>query len=579
MLRTGQQAVSCQTRLHRFANLEPHMRSNLPVVDQEYPFPEGESLVSTTDLKGRILYCNPAFIQVSGYPREALLGQPHNMIRHPDMPEEAFRDMWETIAAGHPWLGLVKNRRADGRYYWVCANVTPLIEGGKPTGYMSVRTKPDEAEKQAAEQLYATMRAEKQAGQLIHMLKSGRLMRNTWQGRFAQYAHLDLAGELALSAALMMLVAMAASVSLSGGWSQVHITSMTALGVLLVIGTFIARLVFQRLAVAPIKTLLVAANRMAAGDLTIAITSKRSDTIGQFTRALNQLKVNLFAIVRDARTEVEQMQVATQEIASGNQDLSSRTEAQAGSLEQTAASMEQITGTVRHNADTARQAADLAQQTTAITQRSGAAVDDLTTTMHTIEESSQRINDIIQVIDSIAFQTNILALNAAVEAARAGDQGRGFAVVAAEVRALAQRTASAAREVKTLIVDSADKVQAGCALTGSVQSTMQEALSAVGKVGSLVEAISHGINEQLTGISQINSAVSHLDGITQQNAAAVEQIAAASMSLAGRAKVVSDAVQVFRLDEHAPVQPANAVTLRRQNKAPHQTPARLTHKS
>ena len=269
--------------------------------------------------------------------------------------------------------------------------------------------------------------------------------------------------------------------------------------------------------------------------------------MGRLARALNQLKVNLATTVQDARTEVEQMNVATQEIATGNHDLSTRTESQAADLQETAASMEQITSMARQNAATAEQAAELARQTTQITERSGLAVDDLTRTMHLIEDSSKRIHDIIQVIDSIAFQTNILALNAAVEAARAGEQGRGFAVVASEVRALAQRTATAAREVKQLITDSSEKVKAGSELSDSVQGTMKEALSSVSEVVHLVDTISQGVTAQLQDISQINNAITNLDNITQQNAAAVEQIAAASSSLADRAKVVSDSVQVFKL--------------------------------
>ena len=541
------------------------MRSNLPVIDEEYPFPEGEMLMSTTDLKGRILNCNPSFIRVSGYTREQLLGQPHNMIRHPDMPEEAFRDMWATIQAGHPWSGLVKNRRADGRYYWVQANVTPLLEGGQPIGFMSVRTQPDRQDVAQAVQLYARMREEKASGKLIHTLRSGQLVANTMAGRTSRLLHLDLAGELTACAMFLAVLGFVLGVSLSGGWKEIATWELLVIALAAGVMTMGVRVLFIHLAISPLKELLRVANRMAAGDLTVSVKSQRRDAIGQLTRALNQLKVNLFTIVRDARTEVEQMQVATHEIATGNQDLSSRTEAQAGSLQQTAASMEEITGTVRHSASTAEEAATLAQQAMAITSRSGEAVDHLTETMKGIEASSSRITDIIQVIDSIAFQTNILALNAAVEAARAGEQGRGFAVVASEVRALAQRTATAAREVKQLITESSDNVKAGCGLTGSVQETMQETLSSVRKMGQLVEDISHAVSEQFKGLSQINSAVSHLDGITQQNAAAVEEIAAASMSLAGRAQIVATSVQVFRLSDKDRMDQGDAVALRRQN--------------
>ncbi|WP_294638873.1 methyl-accepting chemotaxis protein [uncultured Aquabacterium sp.] len=544
------------------------MRTNLPVIDQAFAYPKGSSLVSTTDLKGRITYCNPAFVHVSGYSREELLGQPHNMIRHPDMPEEAFRDMWATIENGRPWSGLVKNRRKDGTYYWVRANVTPLMNGDQPMGYMSVRTEPDANAVVAAERLYAQMRAEAQSGHPTVALRNGRVIQLGWRGRLADLTYLDLAGELTLASVLMTALGFGLGMFIEHGIAELGAWRWAIAALFMSAVGLLGRTLLTRLAVVPFRQLLSTANRMAAGDLTVPIQSDRLDIVGQFTRSLNQLQVNLRAIVTDARTEVEQMLVATQEIASGNQDLSGRTEAQASSLEETAASMEEITGTVRTSADTAQQAADLAEQTSGITHQSDQAVDNLTRTIRAIEESSARINDIIQVIDSIAFQTNILALNAAVEAARAGEQGRGFAVVAAEVRALAQRTATAAKEVKQLITDSSEKVRAGAELSDAARHSMREALASVDRVGALVGTISHGAREQLTGISQINEAVSQLDGITQQNAAAVEQIAAASMSMAERAHVLADSVRVFRLDsqdsQHAAT---DAVALRKAAKA------------
>ncbi len=542
------------------------MRINLPIVDKEYPFPEGESLVSTTDLKGRITHCNRAFVSVSGYSREELLGQPHNMIRHPDMPEEAFRDMWSTIASGSPWSALVKNRRKDGCHYWVMANVTPLMEGQEVIGYMSVRTKPSRADVDQAEQLYARMRQEQSQGQMVHKLDHGHLYRDDTLGRLKRATRLGLTAQVTaviLATACVGWLVGLLSVDTREEWTTPRVLMGLAALVGLALGG--SSLIHRRL-IQPLHGMLAFANRMAAGDLTAELRSDRSDMVGQFTQALQQLNVNLGSIVKDARNEVEQMLVATQEIAEGNLDLSSRTESQAGSLEQTAASMEQITGTVKTSSDTATQAASLAQVATAITSRSGDAVLQVTQTMKGIEDSSQRISEIIHVIDSIAFQTNILALNAAVEAARAGEQGRGFAVVAAEVRALAGRTATAAKEVKQLITDSANKISEGSKLTEAAQATMEEAKASVHQVSLLVESISHGSHEQLMGISQINSAVSHLDVITQQNAAAVEQISAASMSLASQARVVSDTVQVFRLDRNDHLRTADAVALRRSMK-------------
>jgi aerotaxis receptor len=538
------------------------MRVNLPVVDQEFPFPPGETLVSTTDLKGRILYCNPAFVSVSGYQKEELLGQPHNMIRHPDMPEEAFRDMWATIASGQPWAAPVKNRRKDGTHYWVMANVTPIIQGDQPVGYMSVRTQPTRDEVAAAESLYATMRAEKDSGRIVHRLDGGNLSTSTLAGRIARLSAAVSGHRTVLVVATVGGIAAAIGSWAGTAFGTALAPALAVTGALALGGAF--GWLVERWTTEPVGRLLHFANRMAAGDLTHRVNPGGNGVVARLAKALNQLNVNLQSIVRDARHEVEHMRDSTREIAEGNQDLSARTESQASSLQETAATMEQITGTVRHSADSARQAAQLAEQANSVTQRTSEAVHEVTSTMHRIRESSQRIHEIIQVIDSIAFQTNILALNAAVEAARAGEQGRGFAVVASEVRALAQRTSGAAREIKQLIEESSDKVQAGNRLAESAQSTMDDALATVRRVSAVIGEISNGAQEQLSGISQVNEAVSQMDSITQQNAALVEQIAASALQLQGQAVTVAESVQVFHLGAASAL--PDAVALRRAMK-------------
>ena len=538
------------------------MRNNLPILNQEYSFPPGQTLVSTTDLHGNINYCNPVFIEVSGFTREELIGQPHNLIRHPDMPEEAFRDMWETIKGGRPWSAMVKNRRKDGSYYWVRANVTPLMEGTQPIGFMSVRTEPLRADIDAATALYARMRAEKAQGQRVLRLYRGQLRVDTPAGRLKTALSLRLAGKLAMTAGILGLVGFGVGAlvvsSLGGGiWLAALATS--------VVCALAGGWVLSGLSITPLHNLVSFSNRMAAGDLTQTLKGSGNDAMGELSGALNQLNVNLQSIVRDARTGVDNMSVATQEIAAGNDDLSNRTESQASSLQQTAASMEQITGTVRQSADSAAQAAQLAAHADTVTRRGGDAVLDVTRTMRQITESSNRIGEIIQVIDSIAFQTNILALNAAVEAARAGDQGRGFAVVASEVRALSQRTAAAAREVKSLIAESTTTVETGSRLADAAQVTMTDALHAVSQVTALVTEISAASREQLDGIAQVNHAITQMDSITQQNAAMVEQIAAAANALHGQSEAVSESVRVFRLTASGS---SSATTSRRPTSEP-----------
>ncbi|MFN3439531.1 MAG: methyl-accepting chemotaxis protein [Acidovorax sp.] len=539
------------------------MRVNLPVSTQEYAFPKGQTLVSTTDLKGRILYCNPMFIEVSGYEKEELLGQPHNIVRHPDMPEEAYRDMWHTISNGTPWSAPVKNRRKDGTFYWVMANVTPLMQGDQPSGYMSVRTEATREQIQAADALYKQMQAEKQAGQLVHALRAGVLVKNNLWGKLSGVLQLGAMGKM--MACTLALVVAAWCAALVGGHTLTLGSGAAWLGVvLLALGMAVY---LHQVTVAPLAQMLRWANRMAAGDLTQKIAASRTDTVGHLQKALGQLNVNLLSIVRDARQESENMQVSTREIAQGNQDLSSRTEAQASNLEQTAASMEEITGTVKQTAESARQATVLATQATQVTERSSEAVDGVASTMKQIQTASGRISEITQLIDSIAFQTNILALNAAVEAARAGEQGRGFAVVASEVRSLSHRTLSAAKEIRQLIDDSATKVSEGHQKTDAAQKTMTESLELVRRVNTLIGEIHSASNEQLSGISQVNSAVAQLDTITQQNAALVEKNAASAMQLNGQAQSMTETVQVFRIDASAPNQARDAVQLRKEMKA------------
>ena len=515
------------------------MRNTGPVTHREHVIEDGATLVSTTDLKSRITYCNPGFVAASGFPRDELIGQPHNLIRHPDMPAEAFRDMWATLESGQPWTALVKNRRKNGDHYWVRANVTPIKEDGRITGYMSVRTKPARAEVDAAEALYAGMRAEAQAGRIVTTLHRGELQRRTLAGWLATRLRPGFGGRIGLAAASAPL-AVAAAAMLTGAapWTELAIGTVAAL---------IAGLVLRAMAVAPFAHASDTANRLAAGDLTQTHQAvARQDEVGALMRALAQMNVNLQAIVGDVRREVDGIHTASREIASGNLDLSSRTESQASNLQQTAAALEQITATIRQNADASRSAAELAQQASEIARRGGSSAEDATRRMDEIRQSSGRIGEIIGVIDGISFQTNILALNAAVEAARAGEAGRGFAVVASEVRQLAQRTSAAAREIKQLIEDSANKVESGTRLVADTGATVRQTLEAVQRVTQLVGDISMASEQQSTGVVQVNAAVANLDTLTQQNAAMVEELAATSSSLSGQAEVVSEAVRIFR---------------------------------
>ncbi|WP_280151796.1 methyl-accepting chemotaxis protein [Piscinibacter sp. XHJ-5] len=301
----------------------------------------------------------------------------------------------------------------------------------------------------------------------------------------------------------------------------------------------------------PINQAVQVAQTVAAGDLTSRIEVNRSDETGRLLAALKAMNDSLTGIVSQVRQSSDSIATGSSQIATGNQDLSQRTEEQASNLQQTASSMEQLTSTVKNNADTARAANQMATSARDVAAQGGAVVSQVVQTMEEITLASKKIADINGVIDSIAFQTNILALNAAVEAARAGEQGRGFAVVAGEVRNLAQRSAQAAKEIKTLINDSTGKVESGSRLVGDAGRTMDDIVTQVKRVNDMLAEISAATSEQTTGIGQISNAVTQLDQVTQQNAALVEESAAAAESLKQQANRLVNAVAVFKLGEGA----------------------------
>ena len=300
----------------------------------------------------------------------------------------------------------------------------------------------------------------------------------------------------------------------------------------------------------PLNEAVDVASAVAQGDLTIQIGETTRDETGKLLASLKAMNQNLHRFVSEVRTGSDTINTASSEIASGNLDLSSRTEEQAGELEETASAMEELTSTVKQNADNARQANSLAATASEVAVQGGSVVGQVVQTMGEINEASRKIVDIISVIDGIAFQTNILALNAAVEAARAGEQGRGFAVVASEVRTLAQRSASAAKEIKALIDDSVSRVDNGSRLVEQAGATMSEVVASVRRVTDVVAEISAASNEQSDGIEQINHAIVQMDEVTQQNAALVEQAAAAAQSLQEQSGRLVETVSIFKLSSH-----------------------------
>ena len=493
--------------------------------------------MSTTDTAGNITYANEEFSRASGYTVEELIGQPHNLVRHPDMPPEAFADMWQALKNERPWTALVKNRRKNGDYYWVRANAAPMRRNGVHVGYISVRTVPSRTEIQAAEALYGQFRDGKAKGLAFLnglIVRTGamsvtnglKLLSTAWRIRLALAT-----ATLAMFVIILMLdldfrVAMA-------------LCSATA-----VFGALVTWFIETQVT-APLKRIVSSAQRVASGERVGDLTLNRCDDIGVLALSIRQASLNLHALVSDAHEQIAGVHVASKEIASANSDLAERTIKSATCLEQASSSLQAEIQSVHQNTGTAQEADQFADSAMQVASKGGETMDNVVTTMDEIATSSRRIADIIGVIDGIAFQTNLLALNAAVEAARAGEQGRGFAVVASEVRNLAGRAGTAAKEIKKLIDDSVGKVESGTVFVAQAGVTMTEVVTNVKRVNELMTEITDASKRQSAGISSVGHEISQLDTATQQNAAMVEQISASASNLSSQAQRLMDAIKVF----------------------------------
>ncbi len=521
------------------------MRTNLPVSQREFDYSGDEFLMSTTDPQGRLTHCNAAFARVSGFTMDELMGQPHNIVRHPDMPPEAFKDMWSTIGHGRNWIGLVKNRRKDGDFYWVRAHVTPLMQNGKPVGYMSVRMKSTRQEIKDAEALYQKMAQERASGRHTFRLHSGHVRYNGWRdwvGRMQRTTFTQrLAGMLLLALVLEPVVA----------WS-LDVISLQALALQVGVGSLLALWIlwrFHRRITQGLNDAHHLANEIAGCN--VSMPYRRVDgrhPMALLMERLQQIQVNLRAVVGDARAEINGFGQIAANVAQGGQELARRTEAQASSLEQTAATMEQLASTVHQSADTVQQVVKESTHSATLAGHGGQAVGEIQTVVQSIAQSSHQMGQIIATIEGIAFQTNILALNAAVEAARAGEQGRGFAVVASEVRALAQRSATAAREIGALIRDSGAQIEQGTEKMQAASQTIAQVVQSVAHVNTLMSEMGMAAREQADGIAQVNQAVTHLDQVTQQNAALVDESAQAAQAMSQNTGFLGRTLAVFRLN-------------------------------
>jgi aerotaxis receptor len=524
------------------------MRMNGPVTGAEYLLPEDEVIITHTDTTSRITYANPAFLSSSEFALEECLGQPQNIVRHPDMPQAAFADLWATIRAGKSWTGIVKNRRKSGGYYWVRANVTPMMDRGRIVGYMSVRVKPTREEVQQAERIYADIRAGRARNLRI---SEGRVVDTSLFGVAKRLMRMSLRTGtwLVIGSLSALLTGMAGMSFVKQGYSLM--TGLSCLGAAI---AFANMFYVQSKVVQPLLKLQRVAFQLVSGDTRSRIPAEGVSCIVAVAQAFEQVRVKLDGVLKDNMAAATLVRDGVGEVVIANTDLSNRTTEHAAGLEETVSSLHQLTSTVARNTESARQATQLAMQSSTATKRGREVVSEVHATMQAISDSSKRIGEIVGIIDGIAFQTNLLALNAAVEAARAGDQGRGFAVVAQEVRSLAQRSAASAKEIRTLIDVSGQTVTRGGELTRQAAESMGQVVDSVKRVTGVIAEIESASLEQASGIEQINKAMAQMDQITQQDAHMAQQLIATAESLQRQSEQMLAAISAFSMQDtsHAP---------------------------
>ena len=486
------------------------MSSHPYVTQQNTPLADDTTLMSTTDLQSYITHANDTFVQVSGFTLQELQGQPHNMVRHPDMPKAAFADMWFTLKKGEPWSGIVKNRRKNGDHYWVRANAVPMVREGKISGYMSIRTRATDEEIAAVEPLYKALNA----GRTSKRIHKGLVVRKGWLGKLP---------------------------SLPLRWRARGVVTY----ILCALVVLLASACFEWQIVRPIENVAHQALKVATGERNSVEHLNRSDELGLTLRAVGQLGLMCRWLINDVSSQVSSVRNGSETLAKGTDELNEHTQQTVDNVQQTVATMNQMAASVKQNSATASAADKLSITASNAAVQGGEAMTTVIKTMDDIADSTQRIGTITSLINDIAFQTNILALNAAVEAARAGEQGKGFAVVAGEVRHLASRSANAANDIRKLIDASADKVQSGSQQVHAAGRTMEDIVAQVKNVTQLIAQISHSTLEQADGLSSLTRAVDELNLITQKNAELVEESAQVSAMVKHRASRLEDAVTVL----------------------------------
>ncbi|GLU31808.1 methyl-accepting chemotaxis protein [Trinickia caryophylli] len=516
--------------------------------DEELVLSEHDVVITRTDVQGRIVYANETFLRTSGYTREEAIGRPQSLVRHPDTPREIFRDLWETIACDQPWTGVLKNRRKNGQFYRVVANVTPVFEDGVKVGYMSVCTRPAPELIAEADALYAVLNGPR--GSAVR-LAGGEVLR-TGAGAAVERV-LRLPVDLRLWAVMVFLIAMFAAQALGMRYTLIPGLARDAqvwlFGVLGALSALAAGIYLTREVLAPLKALNATALGVLCGHIEERFAERGDAQVRKLGRMLNQMNAKLVGILIDAKLSIDVIQNAAQEFANGTADLANRTDEQASAIEQTTASLAEITETAQRNAAGAERANATGHETAESAEAAAREVQRTVDVMAQVRDHAHRIAEITSLIDGIAFQTNIIALNASVEAARAGQYGRGFSVVATEVRSLAQRAAQAAKEIKGLVDSSLDTVGTAAQAASRAGETMGTVEQFITRLTETLREIATASRNQSAQIAQINEAVSQVAELTQRNAALVEQSAAASVGLRQQTESLDSAVSVFHLHD------------------------------
>ncbi|MDP2783480.1 MAG: PAS domain-containing methyl-accepting chemotaxis protein [Sulfurimicrobium sp.] len=531
------------------------MKINLPVTDVEYPYPKGKTLVSKTDLKGIITYANDVFVELSGFSREELYGKNHNIVRHPDMPPEAFDDLWKAVKAGCPWHGVVKNRCKNGNYYWVDAFVVPIRENNLTIGYMSVRKEPLRQQVAACEALYKEIR-EKRA-----RLKTG--------SAFDFIYNLSFDTRYALFVTTMLMLQ---AIAVAAGLSDMPEAAVSSLAVGLVLG-FISVIFMSRTVSRPLREAIDYFEQIAQGNLNNDIPISGKSGAARVLTALAATQVHLRVIIDEIALATRKIQRRCVELDEDVNRVTSQSQRQQDRVMQVGAAMEEVSVSVSEVARGAESAADAAKisldtvteggsrimHSMASTSRVVQAVQDSGATINKLSQSIQQIDTITKVIKSIADQTNLLALNAAIEAARAGEQGRGFSVVADEVRHLAERTAASTADITKMVNeiqftasqavtsmdDATREVEEGREMLQTSSDSFQQITSTSSHVTEMAKHIASAAVEQSTATDEVARNMEQMSALIDENSASIVHVGLAVEELAATADELHKLVAHF----------------------------------